>query len=227
MLETTANAKSGQTTHEAATAPASSFVYRNAMKRVLDIVLAIALLPILVPVIGIIYVLVRAEGGPGFFGHTRVGRNGETFRCWKLRTMVPDAQERLEALLKSDPVARAEWDKDQKLRNDPRVTRLGAFLRKSSLDELPQIFNVLKGEMSLVGPRPITTAELERYGGFKWVYLSMRPGVSGLWQVSGRNEASYDERVQFDATYYNTMSMVSDVKILLRTFGAVFNKTGY
>ncbi|APZ52870.1 sugar transferase [Salipiger abyssi] len=212
--------------YEIAAGVKSERFYHGFAKRPFDLFLAALMLPILVPVIALLYVAVRLEGGPGFFGHHRVGRNGQVFRCWKIRTMVPDAKERLEHLLANDPQARAEWESDRKLRNDPRVTRLGAFLRKSSLDELPQIWNVLKGEMSLIGPRPVTAPELERYGGHKWIYQSMRPGITGLWQVSGRNEVSYDERVQLDANYFRELSLVSDVRILLQTVGAVLNRTG-
>ncbi|MBE9637055.1 sugar transferase [Salipiger mangrovisoli] len=204
----------------------SGRLYDRAPKRLLDVVLALTMLPMILPIVALLYVVVRLDGGAGFFGHPRVGRNGETFRCWKLRTMVPDAQERLEHLLATDPIARAEWDKDRKLRNDPRVTRFGDFLRRSSLDELPQIWNVLKGEMSLIGPRPVTLDELDRYGGHKWVYLSLRPGVTGLWQVSGRNDVSYDERVQLDASYYNELGLRSDLRILRQTVGAVLGRTG-
>jgi len=195
-------------------------------KRTFDIVLSVLMLPILLPVIAVLYIAVRAEGGPGFFGHKRVGRNGTQFRCWKIRTMVPDAQERLEELLRNDPAARAEWERDRKLRNDPRVTRLGAFLRRSSLDELPQIWNVLRGEMSLIGPRPVTEPELQRYGGAAWHYLALRPRLPGLWQVSGRNDVSYEERVQLDVAYHNSVSLRGDVRILFLTVGAVLGKTG-
>lgn len=201
-------------------------LYPSIFKRLFDIFLSVLLLPILLPIIAILYVVVRSDGGPGFFGHSRVGRNGRMFKCWKVRTMVVDAQERLDALLASNAPARAEWDRDRKLRNDPRVTRVGNFLRKSSLDELPQIFNVLKGEMSLVGPRPITEAELERYGAQQAVYLAMRPGVTGLWQVSGRNEVTYNERVSMDSTYYNSVSLGTDLRILAKTADAVLSKTG-
>ncbi|MGR3497402.1 MAG: sugar transferase [Limimaricola soesokkakensis] len=200
--------------------------YNRFAKRLLDLVLVAILLVPLLPVIGTLYLLVRREGGPGFFGHERVGRNGVTFKCWKIRTMVPDAEARLAALLASDPEARAEWERDHKLRDDPRVTRLGALLRKTSLDELPQIWNVLKGEMSLIGPRPVTEAELSRYGHQSWVYLSLRPGVTGLWQVSGRNDIAYDERVALDARYLERLSMPLDLKILFQTVGAVLNRTG-
>jgi lipopolysaccharide/colanic/teichoic acid biosynthesis glycosyltransferase len=200
--------------------------YPTRQKRIFDILLSLTILPILIPVIAVLYVIVRMDGGPGFFGHRRIGRNGESFKCWKVRTMVTDAQERLDELLATDPVARAEWKRDRKLTNDPRVTRLGNFLRRSSLDELPQIINVLRGEMSLVGPRPVTEPELEMYGARKSAYLKMRPGISGLWQVSGRNDISYSERVQLDWDYANSVSLVLDAKILAKTVDAVLSRTG-
>ncbi|NVO27981.1 sugar transferase [Donghicola sp. C2-DW-16] len=200
--------------------------YEGALKRVADIVLAILLLPILLPIIGVFYLIVRMDGGPGFYGHTRVGREGKPFKCWKLRSMVTDSQTRLAEYLASNPEAAAEWERDFKLRNDPRITRIGNFLRKSSLDELPQIWNVLKGEMSLVGPRPVTKEELVRYGAQQWAYLMMRPGVTGLWQVSGRNDISYDERVALDARYCREVSPVKDIVILFSTIGAITNRTG-
>lgn len=200
--------------------------YAGSMKRLFDVVLSLLLLPMIVPIVAILYVLVRRDGGAGFFGHARVGKDGKVFKCWKIRSMVPDAQERLEHLLATDPAARAEWERDRKLRNDPRVTRFGNFLRKSSLDELPQIWNVLRGEMSLIGPRPVTASELDRYGAQAWVYEALRPGVTGLWQVSGRNDVSYDERVQMDARYYKGLSFTSDLGILARTASAVLGRTG-
>ena len=160
-------------------------VYATYLKRPLDVVLALAMLPILVPVIAFLWLMVRRDGGNGFFGHTRVGRDGKTFKCWKLRSMVVDAEASLVSHLRTNPAAAAEWASDHKLVNDPRITRIGAFLRKSSLDELPQIWNVLKGEMSFVGPRPVVADELTRYGASKWAYLQSRPGITGLWQVSG------------------------------------------
>jgi len=201
-------------------------VYANSAKRAFDMVLSVALLPILIPIIAALYVLVRMSGGPGFFGHKRIGKDGRIFRCWKLRTMVPDAEERLQALFASDPEARKSWQADRKLRNDPRVTRLGDFLRKTSLDELPQILNVLKGEMSLIGPRPVTPDELEKYGASRVIYLAMRPGVTGLWQVSGRNDVSYAERVMLDRRYFETMSLRVDIAVLFKTTGAVLRRTG-
>ncbi|SDF18677.1 sugar transferase [Limimaricola pyoseonensis] len=200
--------------------------YVEIPKRGLDLLLCLVLLPTILPIIAFLYLLVRLDGGPGFFGHQRIGRDGRRFRCWKIRTMVPDAQERLAALLAADPEARAEWQRDRKLRRDPRVTRLGGFLRASSLDELPQIWNVLRGEMSLIGPRPITAAELMRYGAEKGVYLALRPGITGLWQVSGRNDLSYDQRVRLDAEYQARVSLGTDLRILYRTAGAVLMRTG-
>ncbi|MEP1765216.1 MAG: sugar transferase [Sulfitobacter sp.] len=200
--------------------------YAARYKRVFDLVLAVILLPILTPVVALLYLVVRVDGGPGFFGHSRVGRNGKSFKCWKVRTMVTDAQERLESLLENDPVARAEWERDRKLTNDPRITKLGDFLRKTSLDELPQIFNVLRGEMSLVGPRPVTESELDMYGARKVGYLKMRPGITGLWQVSGRNDVSYDERVELDWNYSLKATLAMDVSILFKTVNAVTGRTG-
>lgn len=200
--------------------------YEGAMKRVADIVLAILILPMILPIIAIFYILIRQDGGPGFYGHERVGREGKTFKCWKLRSMVPDAKAALEKHLAENPEAAAEWERDFKLRDDPRITTLGNFLRKSSLDELPQIWNVLKGEMSLVGPRPVTEKELDRYGVDKWAYLMLRPGVTGLWQVSGRNEISYDERVALDARYCREISAAKDAHILFSTIGAITKRTG-
>lgn len=140
--------------------------------------------------------------------------------------MVIGSQERLDTLLANDPVARSEWTKDRKLTNDPRITRFGNFLRKSSLDELPQLLNVLRGEMSLVGPRPVTASEVEMYGALKAGYLRMRPGVSGIWQVSGRNDISYNERVKMDWYYAKSVTLGLDLRILGKTVGAVLNRTG-
>lgn len=200
--------------------------YGNFGKRVLDIFLAILALPILLPVIAVLYILTRRDGGRGFFGHLRVGRNGEMFKCWKIRTMVPDARAALEKHLAENPEAAAEWKKDFKLENDPRVTRLGRILRATSLDELPQIWNVLRGEMSFVGPRPVTREEMPRYAGFEASYLATRPGITGLWQVSGRNDIGYDERVRLDARYVRDMGLFGDLAIIMRTFLAVAKRTG-
>ena len=166
------------------------------------------------------------DGGSPVFAQRRVGYGGRPFRCLKFRTMAVDADRRLEALLASDPSARFEWQATQKLRNDPRVTRVGEFLRKSSLDELPQLINVIRGDMSLVGPRPIVPPEISRYGVHFRHYRSVRPGMTGLWQVSGRNDVSYRERVVFDVAYARYRSFSLDLSILLRTIPAVVQTKG-
>jgi exopolysaccharide production protein ExoY len=168
----------------------------------------------------------RRDGAPILFAHYRVGRNGELFKCLKFRSMYRDSERMLQELLLSDPAARAEWERDQKLSRDPRVTPVGHFLRKTSLDELPQLINVLRGEMSLVGPRPITTGELSRYGAARWHYLSVTPGMTGLWQVSGRNNTTYDERVALDRRYVEERSVGLDLSILWRTLGVVLARDG-
>jgi exopolysaccharide production protein ExoY len=195
-------------------------------KRLFDLALAIMALPVILLVIAVLCFLTRLDGGPGFFGHVRVGRGNREFRCWKIRTMVPDAEAVLKSHLARNPEAAEEWARDCKLSNDPRVTRLGRFLRASSLDELPQIWNVLRGEMSLVGPRPVTRSEMARYAGCEWCYLSVKPGITGIWQVSGRNEVSYDRRVQMDMQYLRSQSIPQDIAILLRTAAVVLTGTG-
>ncbi|MEC8628671.1 MAG: sugar transferase [Pseudomonadota bacterium] len=195
-------------------------------KRVCDLVFAFALLPILVPVIAILWGLTRLDGGPGFFGHKRVGKDRRQFSCWKIRTMVPDAEAKLKQYLSENPDAMAQWQRDFKLDNDPRITRLGNFLRKTSLDELPQIWNVIRGEMSFVGPRPVVQDELLRYGESEKYYLSVRPGITGLWQVSGRNDISYADRVRMDRIYASRYSMLQDTKIIAKTATVVLFPTG-
>jgi lipopolysaccharide/colanic/teichoic acid biosynthesis glycosyltransferase len=155
-----------------------------------------------------------------------VGRNGRAFRCWKIRSMVHDAEARLAELLETDLAAAEEWETYQKLDDDPRIMPLGDVLRRTSLDELPQLWNVLRGDMSLVGPRPVTAPELERYGASRSAYCAMRPGITGLWQVSGRNEVTYAERVALDVEYLRKMSLRLDVRIMLQTAGVVLRPTG-
>ena len=201
-------------------------VYAALIKRPLDIVLAIVMLPVILPIIAVLYLLVQRDGGAGFFGHVRVGRDGKPFKCWKMRSMEIDAESKLSSFLAANPVAAAEWARDHKLINDPRITKIGRFLRKSSLDELPQIWNVLKGEMSFVGPRPVVSDELNRYGASKWAYLQARPGITGLWQVSGRNDVSYCERVAMDVRYSEDMRFGRDLWIITKTASAVVNSTG-
>ncbi|WP_225026159.1 sugar transferase [Xinfangfangia pollutisoli] len=211
--------------HGTAISPSRGF-YQAFGKRVFDIVLALLALPTIVPVVGLLWLMVKRSKGPGFYGHMRVGRNGKPFRCWKLRTMEVNAEEKLKVYLAENPTAAAEWARDRKLRNDPRVTRIGRFLRKTSLDELPQIWNVLKGEMSFVGPRPVVRDELDLYGAASWAYLRGRPGVTGLWQISGRNDVSYERRVQFDVDYRKTESLGQDIRIVLGTVAVVIRGTG-
>jgi exopolysaccharide production protein ExoY len=161
--------------------------------------------------------IAREDGAPITYGHYRVGQRGELFRCLKFRTMVRDSQQVLAELLNTDPAAKAEWERDHKLRSDPRVTPIGRMLRKTSLDELPQLFNILRGEMHFVGPRPVTMEELARYGNRRRHYMSVRPGLTGLWQVSGRNNTSYEERVEFDSEYVERRNPLFDSWIVLRT----------
>lgn len=195
-------------------------------KRLVDVTLALALLPMIAPVIIGLWLLSRRDGGPGFFGHTRIGRNGQAFTCWKIRTMVHGAEEILADHLKTDAKAAQEWARDRKLTNDPRITRFGDFLRRSSLDELPQIWNVLRGEMSFVGPRPIVRCELSRYGASAGAYLNQRPGITGLWQVSGRNDVSYQERVSLDVDYLHKRTFGLDLKLIMMTGRCVLARTG-
>ncbi|MFK7752159.1 MAG: sugar transferase [Sedimentitalea sp.] len=201
-------------------------LYRARMKRILDITLALALLPLLGPVIAVLWLLVRRDGGSGLFLHRRVGKDGQTFDCLKLRTMVPNAKAALAIHLACDAQAQREWARAQKLSDDPRVTRLGRVLRRTSLDELPQIFNVLRGDMSFVGPRPVTSEELMRYGGCVGSYLAIRPGITGLWQVSGRSGVGYAERVSLDFQYEQSVSLFQDLRILARTTSVVLGGTG-
>jgi len=187
-------------------------------KRLVDIFLAISGIVLLAPLLIFCCVATAITSpGPVLFRHKRVGFNGKHFDCLKFRTMVTDASERLRLLLESDPSAAAEWAANRKLKHDPRVTVIGAILRKSSLDELPQLFNVLKGEMSIVGPRPVTDEELERYTNSIGAYLACKPGITGLWQVSGRSSTTYDKRVACDTFYARNWSMALDAKILIVT----------
>ena len=196
-------------------------------KRALDIIGAGVGLVLLAPFFLIVALMVRADGGPAFFAHQRVGRGGKLFGCLKFRSMVIDSQARLETLLANDPAARAEWEATRKLKNDPRITPIGRFLRSTSLDELPQLINVLRGEMSLVGPRPVQEAEIDRYYGASAAhYMAVRPGITGLWQVSGRSETSYESRVALDVSYVSRPSLLADISILLRTPVAVLSRRG-
>lgn len=196
------------------------------IKRVFDIVGALAIIAMLSPILFYISRKVKKDGGPAIYGHERIGKGGKPFKCLKFRSMVINSKEVLEHLLDNDPEAKKEWEATFKLKNDPRITRIGKFLRRTSLDELPQLFNVLKGEMSLVGPRPIITAELERYNDEVDYYLLSKPVMTGLWQVSGRSDVDYETRVYLDAWYVKNWSMWNDVAILFKTIAVVLRKDG-
>ncbi len=202
-------------------------LYRLAGKRILDLALALLMLPLLLPVMALIALAVRSDGGPAFFVQDRVGRGGRVFRCLKFRTMIPDAEAELARLCAADPARAAEWARDQKLRDDPRITRAGRFLRQTSLDELPQILNVLKGEMSLVGPRPFLVDQAALYaaaGGR--AYLRLRPGITGPWQIEGRGRTSFVERIRYDDLYFARLSLGYDLALMWRTLGVVLARAG-
>jgi lipopolysaccharide/colanic/teichoic acid biosynthesis glycosyltransferase len=197
------------------------------LERPINISLSLVILLFIAPLLIVVAAMVwMQDGGPAFYGQMRRGRDGRLFRCLKFRSMVMDSAERLNTVLATDPVARAEWARDHKLRNDPRITRIGLFLRKSSLDELPQLFNVLFGQMNLVGPRPIVDAEIARYGWRYRYYCAVRPGITGLWQVSGRNDTTYRRRVALDVIYAQSKGLGLDFKILFMTIPAVLLRKG-
>ena len=200
-------------------------VYRLVFKRTLDIALVVLSLPFVVMVIALLALLVALDGGRPFYSQNRIGLNGRVYRMWKLRSMVVDADNKLEAHLAANPAARAEWDLTQKLKADPRITRFGRILRKSSLDELPQLWNVLKGDMSLVGPRPMMVSQQAIYPGT--AYYRLRPGITGSWQVSDRNESSFAARAKFDIDYDCKLSLRTDLKILMATARVVMRATGH
>lgn len=197
------------------------------LKRCFDLAFAVTFVVIALPALCLLAIALQLDSpGKLFFVQQRVGRNGKPFGCVKFRTMREDAAEVLAELLATSAEARIEWEADHKLRNDPRVSRLGKIVRKLSLDELPQLYNILVGEMSVVGPRPIVQAEIPRYGAFFADYLALTPGLTGLWQVSGRNDLSYAERVQLDCEYRRRASFLFDLSIMLRTVPAVVRGSG-
>lgn len=197
------------------------------LKRLMDILSIIISLPLTFPVMLILMILTKCTSkGPIFYGHKRIGKNGKEIKCWKFRSMCVDSQKMLEEILATDPVRRAEWEKDRKFQNDPRVTKFGKFLRKTSLDELPQLFNILFGDMSLVGPRPVTEPELVKYGKYKDYVLSVVPGLTGMWQVSGRSDTGYEERISFDTYYIQNWSIWLDIWILIKTVWVVLKGKG-
>lgn len=201
-------------------------IYRSVGKPVFDMILAALLLLVCAPILLLLAALVWLDVGSPVFAHERVGRNGREFNCLKFRTMRRDSDRALQSLLLQDDHARREWRKNQKLMDDPRVTRLGGFLRRTSLDELPQLFNVLRGEMSLVGPRPITADEVGRYDAHFDKYMALRPGLTGLWQVYGRGRVSYEERVQMDAQYFASLTFGGDLSLILKTGLVVLRQQG-
>jgi undecaprenyl-phosphate galactose phosphotransferase len=197
-------------------------------KRCFDLTLSLILIVGLAPVLLAIAILVRRDGGPAFYPHRRIGRGGASFNCLKFRSMVVDGDAVLQAHLAANPSAATEWEQRRKLTVDPRVTRIGRFLRKTSLDELPQLFNVLRGEMSLVGPRPVVHDELYQHycQSGRAAYLAVTPGITGLWQISGRSDTSYAQRVALDIQYAGSQSLLQDGLILLRTVPAVLLRRG-
>lgn len=200
--------------------------WNRLLKGAFDRFAAAVLTVVLSPALLAVALLVSADGGSAIYRQRRIGAGGRPFDCLKFRTMVPDAEHVLPRMLANDGQAAAEWDRQQKLRTDPRVTRLGEFLRRSSLDELPQLLNVLRGEMSLVGPRPIIRSEVARYGAAIGVYYEAKPGITGAWQVNGRSETTYEERVRLDVLYVRNWTPWSDVAILLKTLPAVLLQRG-
>jgi exopolysaccharide production protein ExoY len=202
-----------------------SGLYRSYLKRILDITFILMCLPLVVPLIAFLAATVALDGGKPFYSQLRIGKDGKHFRLWKLRTMVENADELLESYLLENAAARDEWNATQKLKNDPRITALGRFLRKTSIDELPQLWNVLGDTMSLVGPRPMMVNQKQYYHGQS--YYELLPGITGLWQVSDRNESAFVARVSYDETYNRTLSLKTDFNILKQTVGVVIRSTGY
>jgi lipopolysaccharide/colanic/teichoic acid biosynthesis glycosyltransferase len=198
--------------------------YRTGGKRLLDVVLVLLALPVVVVILLPFVLLVALEGGNPFYRQARLGRDARVFGMWKLRSMVPDAERLLDSHLAAHPEARAEWQRDQKLRNDPRITRIGRFIRRTSIDELPQLWNVLMGDMSLVGPRPMMPEQRDLYPGI--AYYAMRPGITGYWQTAVRNESSFAERALYDTAYFRDLSLGTDLRVLRDTVRVLAAPTG-
>ncbi|MEP5153193.1 sugar transferase [Planktotalea sp.] len=200
-------------------------IYGSFLKPLFDFIVTLIMVVPAAIIVSIFALIVMTDGHKPFYVQKRIGKNGRTFGMWKLRSMVPNADAVLEEYLSQDPAARREWDRTQKLKHDPRITRVGGFIRKASIDELPQLLNVLRGEMALVGPRPMMTDQRALYPGV--AYYAMRPGITGFWQTSSRNESSFAERATFDASYFSAMSFKTDLRVLYKTVGVVFAATGY
>ena len=205
-----------------------TMMYDRWGKRVLDVFAVVLVLPIALPMLLVALIITKKDGGSGLFPHARVGRSGKVFNCWKLRTMVPDAELRLQEMLAGNSQIKSEWSTNQKLDDDPRITTWGKILRRYSVDELPQLWNVLKGDMSLLGPRPFTPEQRNLYDGSiaNSAYYRMRPGISGLWQVECRNSGSFVERVSFDEIYFRQISLKSDLMLLIKTVSVILRATG-
>ncbi|MEI4487255.1 sugar transferase [Frigidibacter sp. MR17.14] len=202
-------------------------LYERSVKRAFDILMVLILAPAVLPVTLVFWVLTRLDGSAGFYGQERVGRDGRRFMCWKIRTMVPNAEQVLADLCARDPIIAREWHETQKLRYDPRITRVGQILRKTSLDELPQLWNIFLGEMSFVGPRPFMPSQEHLYvkaGG--QAYFRVRPGITGPWQVEGRSTTLFTDRVRYDEGYYQGLSLKGDISYIWKTFGVVLRMTG-
>ncbi len=196
-------------------------------KRIFDVLVASLALLFVAPLLLIVGLLIRLQDGQkALYSPPRLGRNGDTFQCFKLRSMVPNAAGKLEAVLASDPAAKLEWELTQKLTNDPRITPLGKFIRATSIDELPQLLNIIRGDMSFVGPRPISHSERSKYGESFEFYCRVRPGLTGVWQTSGRSNVSYTERVEMDTKYVQTRTFLGDIWIMLKTVPAVLMSVG-
>ena len=207
-----------------ATARSGRGLWRNGAKRAFETLLILLTAPVTLPLMLLMAGLVALDGHNPFFAQKRIGRNGRVFRIWKLRSMVVDAESRLQAHLDDHPGDRAQWARTQKLKHDPRITPVGRLLRKTSLDELPQLWNVFMGDMSLVGPRPMMCSQRSLYPGT--AYYNLRPGITGSWQVSERNESEFASRAAYDASYDKNLTLGTDLNILFRTVGVVLRGTG-
>lgn len=205
-------------------APSSRGIYRSLFKRLFDITAILLAAPVIVPIIAVMALWVAHDGGNPFYTQLRVGKGGRWFWMWKLRSMVHDADGRMAGHLKANPAAKLEWDATQKLKDDPRITKVGRFLRKSSLDELPQLWNVLIGDMSLVGPRPMMINQQHLYPGR--AYYALRPGITGNWQTAGRNRTTFEARAEYDTAYEEELSFATDLNLLVDTIGVVVRGTG-
>ncbi|PJD98342.1 MAG: exopolysaccharide biosynthesis protein [Parachlamydia sp.] len=203
-------------------------IKHNPLKRIFDIIFSLLALALCIPLFMVVGLVIKLSSkGPVFFSHERIGRGGKRFKCYKFRTMYPDAEARLSQMLACCSKTQEEWSHSRKLKQDPRITPIGSFLRKTSLDEFPQFWNVLKGDLSVVGPRPVVEAEITQHYGIKAQdILRLRPGITGLWQVSGRSDVSYDNRIMLDQKYIENQSILLDLKLIAKTIPAIFNSKG-